>query len=273
MPKLEDHQSAKTTKCLIVGDPGSGKTGSLASLAAAGYNIRLIDLDNGADILANVLKQDLGGIYGKEALSRVHYQTITDKMKVIPGGKLVPAKATVWERTINLLNNWKAEGEDFGPIHSWTNKEVLVIDGLSRLSTAALDFIKQMNARLGQQAHQSDYFGAQQLIEGLLSTIADDNVRCNVVLISHIQLVENEATSVTHGYPLSVGKALAPKIGGYFNSILMAKSSGQGASAAKKLITSAQSIVELKNSNPGKVKKEYSVQTGLAEFFKDIQNG
>jgi len=53
MPKLGDHQSKSTTKMLFVGDSGAGKTGALASLAAAGYHLHIMDLDNGLDVLNN----------------------------------------------------------------------------------------------------------------------------------------------------------------------------------------------------------------------------
>lgn len=278
MPKLTDHQSAQTTKVLLIGDSGSGKTGAIASLAQAGYNIRVMDLDSGLDVLANLLR-DGKSPYGPEALSRVSYVTLTDPMKLI-AGKQVPARATVWQRAMGLLDNWKViekdkDGkdivvEDFGPISSWTSQEVLVIDSLTFLSKAALNFILSMNARLGQRPHQSDWWEGQQLIEGLLEKLYDENVKCNVILICHIAYI-GEENGPKKGYPASLGQALSPKIGRYFNTAILARATGQGANVSRKLLTNSTPLIDLKTSAPLWVKPEYDLKTGLAEIFKDLR--
>lgn len=272
MPKLRDHTSAATTKMLYVGDTGSGKTGSLASLAAAGYNLRILDLDNGIDVLVNYLR-DPKSPYGPEALDRVIYETLTDPMKNV-NGKLMPSKATVWQKSMKLLDNWtvaNGASEDLGPISSWTPQDVLVIDSLTFLSTAALNFILSMNTRIGQKPHQSDWYDGQLLVEGLLQMLYDVNVKCNVIVCSHITYIGEEG-GPQHGYPSSLGKSLSPKIGRYFNSMLMARSQGQGAATKRKLFTSTTGMVELKNTAPLKVKADYPLETGLADYFRDIRS-
>jgi hypothetical protein len=268
MPNLSDHQSSETTKLLLIGDNGSGKSGALASLASAGYNLRILDLDNGLDILKNVLRDPKAG-YASDSISRVVYETLTDKMKA-SGGKLVPSQATVWQRAIKLLDNWKTESHSLGPLVSWTPKDVLVIDSLTMLSNAAMNFVLSMNARLGQQPHQSDWYVGQQMIESLLQMLLDENVRCNVVMNCHITFIGEENGPV-RGYPASLGKALPPKIGSYFNTILMAQAVGQGANAKQKILTRTQGMIGLKTSAPGLVASEYPIETGLAEYFKAIR--
>ena len=51
MPLIANHKSSKRTRMLLIGDSGAGKTGSIMSLAAAGFQIRILDLDDGTDIL------------------------------------------------------------------------------------------------------------------------------------------------------------------------------------------------------------------------------
>lgn len=264
MTKLGDHQSSHITKMLLIGDSGAGKTGALASLAQAGFNLRIIDLDNGVDVLANLLR-DQRSPYGREALARVDVETVTDSMKNV-NGKLIPGKATVWQRTINLLDKWPL----FGPVSTWTEKDILVIDSLTMLSTAALNQILSMNARLGQQPQQSDWYGGQQLIEGLLQMLYDDGIKCNVIVISHIAYI-GEDNGPMHGYPNTLGKALPPKVGRYFNSILMVRKAGSGQSVARKIHTNPVGLVELKNTSPLRVKSDYPLESGLADYFRDIR--
>ena len=76
MPALGQHQSSDIVKMLFIGPSGAGKTGALASLASAGYNLRILDMDNGLDVLANVLndpkKPLLEGRRGEGLLSHPH---------------------------------------------------------------------------------------------------------------------------------------------------------------------------------------------------------
>lgn len=294
MPPLSKHQSSRTTKMLLIGDPGAGKTGATASLAAAGYNLRYCDTDNGLDILTDLLTNPVSPyVKGKSKvdqeamLARVNYETLTDPMKNV-GGRLIPAKATVWQRMAGLLDSWSPEttkgwankqppGENdtaaLGPITSWSTNDVLVLDSLSRISSAALNMVLSMNARLGQQPHQSDYFTAQTMVEGLLQKLYDESVQCNVIVIAHIAMIGDEGTGVAHGYPASIGKALSPKIGSYFNTCLMAKTTGIGANQKRKILAKTAGMVELKNSAPLRVKPEYDLESGLAEYFRDVRGG
>ena len=268
MAKIANHQSSQTTKMLLIGAQGSGKTGALCSLADAGYNVRVLDLDNGLDLVKNLLT-DPKSRYSTEAADRFDYETLTDKMRQM-GGILVPAKATVWQRSMGLLQNWKTETADYGPVASWTPKEVLVIDSLSFLSRAALQFVLSMNARLGQQPHQSDWYQGQQLLDSLLQMLYDENIRCNVIVNCHIMFIGEEG-GPQKGYPESLGKALSPKIGSYFNTIVQAKTTGQGTNEKRKIVTNSNGGIELKNTAPLRVKAEYPIETGLAELFRDLR--
>ena len=55
MASIRNHTSTDVTKLLLVGDSGSGKTATLATLANAGYNLRILDFDDGLAILPEFL--------------------------------------------------------------------------------------------------------------------------------------------------------------------------------------------------------------------------
>jgi hypothetical protein len=265
MPSLTQHQSSDTTKLLLIGDNGSGKTGALASLASEGYNVRILDLDNGIDILKSVLS-DPANKYKPDSMNRIEYETLTDVMVAKPGGLVVPKSATVWQRTIQLLDNWKTPSADFGPLIKWTPQDVLVIDSLSNLCTSAMYWVMQMDGKLGKPREQQHWYAAQNLIESVLQLLYDANVKANVIINCHITYI-GEDNGPQKGYPESLGKALSPKIGKYFNSILLARTVG----SQRKLITRASSTLELKSSAPSRIKPEYPIETGLAEYFKAVR--
>ena len=208
-------------------------------------------------------------------------------MKPSASGKLIPAKATVWDRSMKLLDNWKVLGEvpkdpegkptgsapvlcDYGPVSGWTSQEILVIDSLSMLCNAAMNFVLALNARLGAGAQQSDWYVAQQMIEGLLQMLYDDGVKCNVIVNCHITYI-GEDNGPQRGYPQSLGKALSPKIGRYFNTALMAKTTGSGASQKRQILTGSTPLIELKNTNPMKVPAAFPLESGLADYFKLVR--
>ena len=58
MPKGSQHSSASLTKMLLIGESGSGKSGALASLAAADYKLRILDFDNGLDFLMRYMRKN-----------------------------------------------------------------------------------------------------------------------------------------------------------------------------------------------------------------------
>ncbi len=84
MPSLSQHQSQNAIKALLIGDSGSGKTGALAPLVAAGYKLHILDLDNGLDVLYNILKTEC-----PDRPNQVFFETVTNKTKAI-AGKVMP---------------------------------------------------------------------------------------------------------------------------------------------------------------------------------------
>lgn len=290
MPPLSAHQSRATTKLLYIGDSGAGKTGSLASLAADGYNLRIIDLDNGLDVLANYLT-DPQSPYVKTnpgVADNVQYVTLTDEMRNI-AGQLVPMRATVWTRTVDLLSNWTDGSVKLGKITEWGSKDILVIDSLSMLANAALNFHLQLNGKLGatrtQNEWRRDIGQAQDKIRSLLTLLYDDSVKCNVIITAHITFVSEQgmnpnsedASGIAQGYPSAIGRALSPHIPRWFNSMLIARATGSGQGTKHRIYTRSQAIgsqiINAKSSAPLRVAPEYPLETGLADYFRAVRQG
>lgn len=277
MPAIENHRSSKTAKVLLLGDSGSGKTGACISLAAAGYNLRYIDFDNGLALVRN-LTSGASASYPPDVAKRIMFQTFTNKMKNV-GGKLVPGTANAWNRAVKNIEHWQEfepSGEpgvapkllvDLGPLTSWTPEDVLVIDSLSFAAIAAFNNILAMNNRLGQRAEQGDWFSAQQLVEGLLAKLYEDEIKCNVVVCAHINYRTGD-DKVTRGQVESLGKALSPKVGRYFNDTIKT----QTIAGKRSIVTVSDNEVELKSSAPNSIKPRYPIETGLADYFKAIKS-
>jgi hypothetical protein len=272
MPLISAHQSGRSTKLLLIGDSGAGKTGALFSLAKAGYNLRLVDFDNGADVLASLAADD------PKAAERIIYETFTDKFKSVNGKVIPDGIPTAFSRAMNMMTHWKTSGEgsyDLGKISDWGPQDILVIDSLTHMSLAAFRLVLGMNGRLGQQPQMQDWGIAQDQIESTLALLYSTAVKCNVIVISHVSYIGGDEDNQipVRGLPTALGKALSPKIGSYFNTILLCKSTGQGNAAKKQIITRTEGLVGLKHSAPGRLLTAYPQESGLATIFDVLRRG
>jgi len=272
MTALSSHHSAEFTKMLVIGDSGGGKTGALASLAKAGYRLHIIDCDNGLDILANVLKSD------PKALANVDFVTVTEPMKAI-GGLARIIKAEAYSKAAGLLSKW----DDGSDPANWGPKDILVIDSLTFFCRYAMNAVLALNGRLNSTPWQSDWGQAQALVSSVLQLLYSNGFKTNVIVNCHITYIGREVQKTNdkgevetmqedvRGYPMSLGKALSPQIGTFFNHALMTRTMGSGPAAKRQLLTNTQGLIELKTAAPGKVKGSYPIETGLADYFRDIR--
>src|SRR5262245_53928825 len=84
MPRASEHNSGYFTKFLYIGDSGTGKPSSLASLVAAGYAVRVLDFDNLLAPLVALLRRRCF-----EKLDRLDFMPFRDKLKSSPNGPVV----------------------------------------------------------------------------------------------------------------------------------------------------------------------------------------
>lgn len=257
MPTLDQHQSAKCIKLLLIGDSGSGKTGALASLINSGrYEFFIQDYDNGLDALTRYVKP--------EFLKLVNFETLTDKLKYMSGVAVPDGAPDAFVRGTRLLSDgWPGKGSIF----TWGPDKVLVIDSLTFLGNAILRLVRTMAGNLAGNTTQPQWGEAMKKQEELLQMLFAEQIKCNVIVIAHITFEKTEGEAVLKGYPSGLGAKLPPKIPSYFNSVLMCKTEGSGASVKKKILTKSTAIIELKNPNPVIVPQEFGIEDGLLKFF------
>src|SRR5947207_9728343 len=102
MTSLSKHQSNEYTKMLIEGDPGSGKTGGLASLVKAGYWLGILDYDNGLEPLKQYILKEC-----PDAINNVEYRTLRDKRKASADGSVIDGIPRAFVEGVRMLDRWK----------------------------------------------------------------------------------------------------------------------------------------------------------------------
>lgn len=252
MPAFKDHSVGSRTKLLLCGDSGSGKTSALASLANAGYNLRIADFDDGLDVLGNYLNPD--------AVDNVHYVTLRDTMKV----------ASAFTNFTKLVENWKDGSTEFGPVKEWGEDDVLVIDSLTFLANSAMRYCLQRDGKKFSDQPAIQHWGeAGRNIELLVQYLTSDEVKCNVVFNTHVQYYD-DAGGGRKAYPVVLGSKLPTIIGRYFNTILRIDVKPTKEGGTRILRTASDYKMDLKTPAPKNIEVETDLD--LSKIFEGIKS-
>lgn len=273
MPTLDQHKSITSSKVILAGDSGIGKSGALISLVEANYNLRILDTDDGLDYLRSLVITKC-----PSKLKNINYHTVTQDFRILGGKLQFKGLPNVWTRSMKLFNEWDKEA-GIGHLNTWTDKDVLVIDSLTFLARAALLQSKALNNRLyADTTDLRDYGNAGSYLEELFGFICSDQVKCNIICTTHISAHDIDKKNekgktikeVIGLYPALVGRKVESKVGTYFNSTLGLKRRGIGAGTKRIIVTQPHGLLDLKSSSTT-VPAELPIETGLADYFKLVR--
>lgn len=259
MPALSSHSSVQFVKLLYIGDSGTGKTGSLTSLVRAGYRLRILDLDNGLDILKNLIEHEC-----PDRIGAVDFETRVDPRKATVNGFVVSGTPKAAVETLKLLDRWTDETRP----SEWGADTILVIDSLTAFGRAAMEWAEGMNP--GAKDPRQWYGAAQEMVEDTIAGLFSDLFRTNVIVISHIAYTEF-SDGTKKGYPSSAGSALGPKLAKYTNNLILAESSGMGQNVRRRIRVMPTGIVDVKTASPFRLKEDLPLSTGLATIFETLR--
>ena len=263
MPSLADHQSNEFTKLLLIGDSKSGKTGSLVSLVAAGYKLRILDFDNLLDILKFMIRESC-----PDKINNVEFRTLRDKLKAGAMGSIIDGQPKAWIAAVKMMDRWKYDDTDLGVPAEWGADCILVTDSLSRLCDAAYDFHESIipKGKSGDYDGRAVYGNAQDDVERMLAMLTSDNFKTNVIVIAHGTYIDLP-DGTTKIFPQGVGQKLSPKIPQYFPNYVRYKHIG----GKRTIQMKSDAMIDLANARPTAMADSYSIETGLAEIFKVLR--
>ena len=262
MPTLEQRSGSTLVKVITIGDSGSGKTSALASLARAGYEVFILDFDNGTDIRLDP------EVLAAEFRSQIIVETLTDKVTKGSTGPVVK-DPTAAKRAMELLNKWK----DYGPVEEWGPDRVLVIDSITMLGNACMNWVRKLNMRVGQKLRINDWGDAITMQESLLQLLYSDEVHCHVIVNAHITYQGGEDGAIdmgVKGWPSALGSKLPTKVGRYFNMVTRTSSLGSGANEKRYIQTQSSPAIELKNPMPSLILPKYPIEDGWGKIFAAV---
>lgn len=258
MPSLADLHSTRVIKALCVGESGTGKTGALASLARAGYNLWLLDYDNGYEVLLDLLKDDA------PAMSRVQVALLRDTITMDRGVPKVKGPPHAYKDAGKTLAEWNAQ--DFGP------QDIIVLDTLTTFSDAAFNEALALSSRLNQRPQLQDYGWMAESVKLFIELLTSPDLACHVIVNTHVKFFsgDDESQVAARGLPNARGQQISQTVSRYFNSVLLFRSTGSGPATKRVITTQPRGVVEVKTSAPSSAKPEYPISSGLADLFRDI---
>lgn len=269
MPSLDNYRSSEFIKMLLIGPPMSGKTGALASLVADGYKLRILDYDNKLASLKAYVKRA-----APDKLANVEVVTLRDKLKSTPMGSMVDGMPRAFQQGGNLLDKWAyGEGDkkvDLGIPSTWGKDTIVVIDSLTYMGYAALDWADPLipRGKGGEYDGRALIGKAQDAIMDRLMLLTSDWFATNVIVTAHISY-NTFADGIMKGFPTAPGSKLGPNIPGMFPAMAMM----QTVAGKRSLITASTALLDLANPAPFAFEGQTTlpIETGLSTFFKKIQ--
>lgn len=264
MPSPDKHKSQTCRKLLLLGDAKVGKTTSLASLVAAGFKLRIIDMDNLLDTFVSVMRRD-----SPDKMANVDIRTLRDKRVLNEGGPTIVGQPKAFIDAIKMCDKWKyKDGEDnidLGTPSTWGPDSILIIDSLSRLCDAAYDWresIAPKGKKTGEYDGRAVYGDAQDAIENLLSTLTSESFNTNIIVIAHGTFMDL-GDGKTKIFPQGVGQKLSPKIPQYFPAYVRYDNTG----GHRTIQLKSSPLIDLANPDPFVLPDSLPADTGLATIF------
>lgn len=259
---LDQHQSTKSVKMLFMGDSGTGKTGALASLVAAGYKLKIWDFDNGLDHLAARIRKNC-----PDKIKNVSYLPLKrDRWKMVGVNTTIYTNTpTDFSRGRDELESWTGDGLPAQKPELWDDNTICVLDSLTFTAKAAYRYCDQLNP--GAKDKRQTFYQAQLNTAAMLSLLTMDTFHPHVIVICHIDYQETEGIGIKKGYPRSIGSAMNPEIPTYFNTALLAETVGSGTTARHMIKLAPTGVIDLKSAFILPSLEPLPLESGLATFF------
>lgn len=249
---MKYNPEALPPRVLLMGESTSGKTGSVAQLANAGYRILLHDFDSNARVIGNYLKPGHADIFIRSYdVARLTNTGILDK-----GAEVNKAAVKQMNEFYKMLQHWKTDTEDLGPSKNLTAKDVIVIDSgtfLGELLLLASPEHPEANKHAPTQ-----YRIAGSWYRNILNQLTSNLTGASVLLLTHIQQTgekddQGRIIGKARDIPIGVGEKMSKQMTNYFSDVWLLEVQRDG---ARRIRTLANDRIPLRTSAPNLIKSE-----------------
>lgn len=282
-----DKIAAKSpVRMMIVGYPGTAKTGMLASLLNMGYKIRMLDYDGNS--------QSLLAYADADKLKNLDIVYLEDRMR--NGDRFIETTGvpTAFRAGLNLMDEWKYKEPDgtevnLGKSKNWGCDTIVVLDSLTTMGTASFRRQQSLSNKTPLNTTEQVWGLAMAQQEAFIEQLTSEANSFHVIVLSHLKIVgpkdlRKEDEDITKEikaelkdlipnrlFPSALGKALPPVIGGHFPILIEASNEFNSSGILKDRIIRVIPRPELDLKLPSKVSfDKASVKDGLARIFTEL---
>jgi hypothetical protein len=259
MVKLSEHVANEFVKILYCGNSGTGKTGSLVSLVEAGYDLRVLDMDNGIKTLKSYIMKQC-----PDKIDLVDVETRRDRFKSTSAGVIVDGMPKAYVEATKLLTKWS---DDSIP-SEWGSNTIFVLDSLTALGDAAFEWAKAVSP--GTKDPRQWYGTAGESVEHIIALLTSPEFHAHVIVITHVRTYEI-AEGLNIDIPTSIGSALGRTLPRYFNNMVLALSSGSGDNVKRTISTVPTGVMDLKTEAPFTVPNKLPLSSGMIKLFEELK--
>ncbi len=238
-------------RVLIAGEPAAGKTGALAQLANAGFNIYIHDFDQNARVIGAYLKPEARPI----RIQTYEVAKLTDTGIFAGGPSNVGAKSVAeLKRFTKMLEHWKEDDFDAGPTNALTPKDVIVIDSGTFLGELLLLAAKEDPET--KKDGRSLYNVAGRYYKAVLDYLTGKRVGATVIMLTHIMQTgekddQGRIVGKAREIPVAVGEKASKVMQSYFSDIWYLTVDRAG---GRQFLTSATDSAARRTSRPDVIK-------------------
>lgn len=278
-------QAEAPVRAMLVGDPGTGKTGALAPLVDAGFKLRILDYDGNLEPLFKFVKD-------KEKLANVDFLHFEDPMRLM-GQFMAPAGIpTAFTDGVRALDHWKyKDGDkeiDLGASKDWGPDTIVVLDSLTKMGDAAMRRAMKLLNKTPVNTTKQTWGLAMAEQAYFIERLTSNTNRHHVIVLAHLRMIspkgiekgDDETVKTikervidmidTKFFPRALGYELPQTIGGEFPTLLkMQIVHKPGNKVFRKLITVPQEHLDIKVPTPD-LPPELDISDGMLKVFSAL---
>lgn len=275
----------QTVRGMIVGYPGSGKTGALASLVNAGFKLRILDYDGNLEPLLLYSDPDLFD-------ANVDIMQFEDRMRNGPQFMEPIGIPQAFNNGLKAMTEWKYPNPDgtetsLGSSKDWGPDTIVVLDSLTKMGDAAMRRAQKMMNKNPLNTTQQVWGLAMADQLAFIELLTSTSNRFHVLVLAHLKMIgpkeigkgESDANKEikekvadlipTKFFPRALGYELPQSIGGEFPTLLEATTEYTGSKVKRIFRTVPRSDLDVKVP-AAKLPPTLELSTGLLQVFEAI---
>lgn len=266
-------------RILIVGFPGAGKTGAIASLLNAGFKVRMLMYDKVSNL------QPLFTYTNPAMLANLDVVVLEDKMRAGQHFQEPVGIPTAFADGLKAMVEWPG---GLGKSSDWGPDTIVVLDSLTSLGESSMR--RAMRFANKTPMNLTDRVWGFAITEQLhyIQALCSSQNRHHTVVLAHLKMIgpkeiraddsdltkqikEQQADLIpTRYFPSALGRGLPQEIGKEFATILLAENKVVGGKVRKVLRTVPREELDLKLPAAKGFPEELDLGDGLLQVFKAL---